>query len=81
MCMLRAAGLLYSLLHTLHAWLVFAVLGGNISCLTLVLMLVMLLAMLRSRGSLCSVAGDQGAPLLLGELEPELELVGEGEDL
>ena len=69
MCMLRAAGLLYSLLQTLQLWLV-AVLGAGgsimvagVSCSGL---------MDRSSGSLCSVAGAQPGQ--------GLAVLGEGED-
>ena len=77
MCMFRAAGLLYSLLHTVQLWA-----GPDVSGAPMVITLAgvigsifTLAAMDRSRGSLCSAA-------LAGDQKPGLvcEVVGEGED-
>ena len=82
MCMLKAAGLLYSLLHTVQLWPGPALSGAAIirlswvtaSCFTLT-------ATDRSMGSLCSVmvlAGDQRLGLVC-ELLEELDELLEGE--
>ena len=86
MCMFRAAGLLYSLLHTVQLCagpavsgagaIIIWVTGVTGSCFTLA-------AMLRSRGSLCSaaLAGDQKLGLVLEELGEGEERYDEGEEL